>query len=160
MLACHIGVMAERPDLPRRSRFGFFHTLRVRWSELDPQGIVFNPNYLVYFDIGVTEYLRSVDFVYPRDFVQAGSDMFAVHAGVNFCSSARYDDDIDIGVRTARLGRTSFAFELAIFRGEELLVHGSLVYVNASIETRKPQLLPEPFVRKVMGFEKLPPEHS
>ena len=60
----------------------------------------------------------------------------------------------------SRLGRTSFAFELAVFRGEELLVHGSLVYVNASLESRKPQLLPEPFVRKVMGFEKFPPEHG
>jgi acyl-CoA thioester hydrolase len=152
--------MSERPDLPRRARFGFFHPLRVRWSELDPQGIVFNPNYLVYFDIAVTEYLRTLDFVYPRDFAQAGCDMFAVHASVNFCASARYDDCIDLGVRAARLGRTSFAFELAIFRTEELLVHGSLVYVMASLETKKPQLLPEPFVRRVMGFEKLPPEHG
>jgi len=152
--------MAERPDLPRRAGFGFFHSLRVRWSELDPQGIVFNPNYMVYFDIAVTEYLRALDFVYPRDFTEAGSDMFAVHASVNFCASARYDEHIDVGVRAARLGRTSFAFELAIFRGEELLVHGSLVYVNASLENRKPQLLPEPFVRKVMAFEKLPPERG
>src|SRR5690349_3360729 len=106
----HSSTMSERPDLPRRARFGFFHPLRVRWSELDPQGIVFNPNYLVYFDIAVTEYLRTLDFVYPRDFAQAGCDMFAVHASVNFCASARYDDCIDLGVRAARLGRTSFAF--------------------------------------------------
>jgi acyl-CoA thioester hydrolase len=152
--------MAERSDLPSRPRFAFFHPLRVRWSELDPQGIVFNPNYFVYFDIGVTEYLRSIDFVYPADFVAAGSDMFAVHANANFCASARYDEGIDIGVRAARLGRTSFAFELAIFRAEELLVHGSLVYVNASLESRKPQLLPELFVRKVAAFETLPPERG
>ena len=57
--------MAERPDLPRRPRFGFFHPLRVRWSELDPQGIVFNPNYLVYFDIAVTEYMRTQSCMRP-----------------------------------------------------------------------------------------------
>jgi acyl-CoA thioester hydrolase len=152
--------MAERSDLPSRPRFAFFHPLRVRWSELDPQGIVFNPNYFVYFDIGVTEYLRTIGFVYPADFSAAGSDMFAVHANANFCASAHYDEGVDIGVRAARLGRTSFAFELAIFRADELLVHGSLVYVNASLESRKPQLLPEPFVRKVAAFERLPPERS
>jgi acyl-CoA thioester hydrolase len=152
--------MAERTDLPSRARFGFFHGLRVRWSELDPQGIVFNPNYLVYFDIAVTEYLRKLDFVYPRDFSAAGSDMFAVHSSLNFCASARYDDEIAVGVRAARLGRTSFAFELGIFRDEELLVYGSLVYVNASAQTRKPQPVPTPFVDKVLAFERLPPERD
>ena len=35
--------------------FSFFHTLRVRWSEVDMQAIVFNGNYLNYFDVAFTE---------------------------------------------------------------------------------------------------------
>ena len=42
-----------------RQDFTFFHPLRVRWSEVDPQGIVFNPNYLAYADIALTEYMRA-----------------------------------------------------------------------------------------------------
>lgn len=156
----HSKGMADRSNLPTRDRFVFFHPLRVRWSELDPQGIVFNPNYFVYFDIAVSEYLRALEFTYPEGFAAAGSDMFAVQANANFCASARYDDEIEVAARVIRLGRTSFAFELGIFRAEELLVHGSLVYVNAALENRKPAVLPETFVRKVMAFERLPPTHG
>ena len=83
----------------RHELFSFFHTLRVRWSELDPQGIVFNPNYFVYFDLGVSEYMRNIGFTYPEGLSAAGCDMFAVQATANFRASARYDDLIQVGVR-------------------------------------------------------------
>jgi len=41
-----------------REDFAFFHTLRVRWSEVDMQSIVFNGHYLNYFDVAFTEYWR------------------------------------------------------------------------------------------------------
>jgi hypothetical protein len=50
-----------------RSDFRFAHRLRVRWSEVDAQGIVFNPNYFVYADVGFTEYMRAVGLAYPQD---------------------------------------------------------------------------------------------
>jgi acyl-CoA thioester hydrolase len=43
-----------------REDFAFFYPLRVRWSEVDPQNIVFNPNYLVYADIAMTEYMPAI----------------------------------------------------------------------------------------------------
>ena len=36
----------------------FVHELRVRYGECDPQGIVFNANYLLYFDVAFTELWR------------------------------------------------------------------------------------------------------
>ncbi len=44
--------------LTLQRRFRQLHSLRVRWAEVDPQGIVFNGNYLTYADVGITEYLR------------------------------------------------------------------------------------------------------
>ena len=41
-----------------RQDFSFFHTLRVRWAEVDMQAIVFNGHYLTYFDVAFTEYWR------------------------------------------------------------------------------------------------------
>ena len=48
-----------------RSDFRFTHSLRVRWSEVDRQGIVFNGNYLNYFDVAMGEYWRALGFPYP-----------------------------------------------------------------------------------------------
>ena len=44
-----------------RDDFRFFHPLRVRWAEVDPQGIVFNGNYLTYADVAITEYFRALE---------------------------------------------------------------------------------------------------
>jgi acyl-CoA thioesterase FadM len=37
------------------SHYNFHYPLRVRWAEVDRQGIVFNGHYLTYFDVGITE---------------------------------------------------------------------------------------------------------
>ena len=43
-----------------RGDFRFFHRLRVRWSEVDLQKIVFNPHYLSYIDVAMADYWRDV----------------------------------------------------------------------------------------------------
>ena len=88
--------------------FRFFHPLRVRWAECDMQGIVFNPHYLMYFDVALTEYMRAIGLPYPAAFAAAGTDTFMVSAQIDFRASARYDDELRIGVRTAYFGTTSF----------------------------------------------------
>jgi acyl-CoA thioesterase FadM len=45
-----------------RGDFAFHHSFRVRWSETDAQGVVFNARYLDYADVAVTEYWRAVQF--------------------------------------------------------------------------------------------------
>lgn len=143
-----------------RQDFTFFHPLRVRWSEVDPQGIVFNPNYLAYADIALTEYMRGIGFPYPDGLLRLGSDLFTVRAEVNFRASAKYDDELDLAARVSRIGRTSLGFSVGIFRGDQILCEVLLTYVNAARETQKPMPLPEPFVETVIAFEKRPPERT
>ncbi|MGD0192720.1 MAG: thioesterase family protein [Rhizomicrobium sp.] len=143
-----------------RSQFSFFHRLRVRWAEVDAQKIVYNPNYFLYFDVGMTEYLRAIGLSYPEGLLAQGTDFFAVGANANFRASALYDDEIDVAVRVSRLGRTSFAFAMTVFRADELLVDGSLVYVNAAIDTKKPVPLPQDFIGRVLAHERVPPERK
>ena len=50
------------------SEYRFHYSHRVRYAEVDPQGIVFNSRYLEYCDAAVTEYLRAVGFP-PQEFV-------------------------------------------------------------------------------------------
>ncbi len=93
-----------------RGDFTFCHPLRVRWAEVDRQGIVFNGNYLHYFDVGITEYWRAIGCPYPDGLVGQGSDLFVKKATVEYHAPAGYDDVLDVCVRVARIGRSSLQF--------------------------------------------------
>jgi acyl-CoA thioester hydrolase len=140
-----------------RTDFSFSHGLRVRWAEVDRQGIVFNGHYLTYFDVAVTEYYRAIGHPYPGDLVAAGTDLFAKKAEIEYHASAGYDDVLDVCVRVARLGNSSLQFALEIYRGEALLVSGALVYVNADPASRRPKPLPDFLRQAILRFEKTAP---
>ena len=142
-----------------RAEFTFFHTLRVRWAEVDRQNVVFNAHYFLYFDVTITEYWRAVGFDYPDDLVEKfGTDIFAVKATAEYHASATYDDVLEIGCRVARLGRSSMRIVLGIFRGNEPITTGELIYVNADVGTRKPAPWPEALRAAILRFEKVRPE--
>lgn len=119
-------------DLPTRDQFRFFHDLRVRWGEVDAQGVVFNPNYLVFADVAGTEYLRAIG-AFGADV----SDLYVANANVNFRRSARFDDELAIGVRVAHRGRSSLLFLVAMWRDDTLISDVALTYVRVEEATGK-----------------------
>lgn len=149
--------MGNRQPPPSAEDFTFFHEHQVRWAELDPQGIVFNPNYLVYADTAVTEYLRAIGFPYPDGLAPFGTDLFVVHASLDFRASARFDDQLKIGVRLDQFGRTSMRFAIGVFRDDQPLVSIVLTYVNGEREGGKPVPVPVALVERVRAFERRPP---
>jgi acyl-CoA thioester hydrolase len=143
-----------------RQQFRFMHRLRVRWAEVDRQGIVFNGHYLTYFDVGITEYYRALGYPYPEGLAQHGTDLYVRKVEIEYHGSAQYDDEIDVCARVERLGRSSFDFRIEIYRTEQLLVSGRVVYVNAEPVARKSAPLPD-FLRKaVKAFECTMPEET
>jgi len=140
-----------------RSDFSFSHPLRVRWAEVDRQGIVFNGHYLTYFDVGIAEYWRAIGHPYPDALLEQGSDTFAVKATIEYSAPAHYDDLLDVLVRVGRIGRTSLQFLLEIYRGESQLISGELIYVNADAVTRKPAPVPTFLREAIARFERIPP---
>ncbi|MDO9707523.1 acyl-CoA thioesterase [Paracraurococcus lichenis] len=149
------------PDTPSTlDDFAFAHRLRVRWAELDPQRIVFNANYLMYFDVALSEYLRAIDFKGQQGFAGHGSNLVAAKAELDFRAPARHDDELLVTARVATLGRTSLRFRMGCFRDEALLVEGRLAYVNVTLGDHRPVPLPAPFVEKVLAFERIPPERT
>lgn len=138
--------------------FSFSHSLRVRWAEADMQGIVFNGHYLTYADVGITEYFRAMGQAYSGETGVNGSDFFAVRTLLEYRSPARFDELLDVHVRIARLGNSSMQFLIGIYRGEELLVNGEIVYVHADQSTRRPSPIPASFRAAVIGFETLAPD--
>jgi acyl-CoA thioester hydrolase len=140
-----------------RSDFALLHPLRVRWAEVDRQGIVFNGHYLTYFDVGITEYWRTIGYPYPGALLEQGNDTFAVKATIEYKAPAQYDDLLDVMVRVGRIGRTSLQFVLQIDRGEAQLVSGELIYVIADAETRRPVPVPDFLRQAILRFERVPP---
>jgi acyl-CoA thioester hydrolase len=140
-----------------REDFSFFHPLRVRWAEVDMQGIVFNGHYLTYFDVAFTEYWRATGL--PNVLQQAadGRELFARKATIEYQAPARFDDVLDIGVRCAGFGRSSVRFIIEIHLGGRHLISGELVYVYADTAERKGVPFPEDWRDVLKRFEKLPP---
>ena len=61
----------------------YIHELRVRYGECDPQGIVFNANYLLYFDVAFTEMWRAA--VGPwQEMVSRGIDAVVAETNISF----------------------------------------------------------------------------
>lgn len=136
-----------------KSTFTFLHPLRVRWNECDLQGIVFNVNYPLYFDIGIWEYTRALGFSKgdAPEFVTARLEC-------DFRSAAHFDDELQIGVRCARHGRKSCVMAFAAFRGETLLAEGLNTYVAVQRGTTETIPLEPDYVERLLAFEKTPPE--
>jgi YbgC/YbaW family acyl-CoA thioester hydrolase len=137
----------------KRSEFRFFDRLRVRWAEVDLQKIVFNGHYLMYVDTAVSGYWRTLALPYHDTMHALGGDLYVRKATLEYLGSARYDDVLEVGLRCGRIGNSSLTFQAAVFRGEQCLVHGEIVYVFADPATQTSRPVPEALRRVLNGFE-------
>lgn len=145
-----------------KEQFSFSHRLRVRWAEVDMQSIVFNANYLMYFDVAITEYWRDLGKSLPNL-----QDLFLIHTYVvkstlDFHGSARFDEEIDVCVRTTRLGSSSMKVGFEIHRDKaagrtDHLISGESVYVFAPEAKSAP--IPAEIRALIEGYERTAPEH-
>ena len=131
----------------QKAEFSFFHLLRVRYAEVDAQAVVYNAHYVTYFDIAITEFLRALPFDYSLAAAQrTGKDFHVVKVTVSYARPAFYDDLLAIGVRVARIGRSSLTWQVAIFREEENLANGEVVWVYTDMNEHRATPLPRELV--------------
>ncbi len=127
----------------------FVHEIRVRYGECDPQGIVFNANYLLYFDVVFTELWREALGPWD-DMVERGIDAVVAEANVRYLSPARFDDVVDLRARIANLGTTSITTEIEVVRAGDVLVEGTLRHVIVSRTDWRKTEIPD-WVREGLG---------
>ncbi len=139
--------MAQRQD------YRLLHRLRVRWAEVDMQKIVFNAHYLMYLDTAMAEYWRAALLPYAATLGAGGGDLYVKKSTLEYHGSARYDDELDVGLRCVRVGTSSILFEGAVFLGQDLLVSGELVYVHADPATQKSSAVPQALRDALQAFE-------
>lgn len=107
----------------------FTHPIRVRWGEVDAQGVVFNPNYLVYADVVGTEYYRHLGIL--NSDIPDLDQVFVVDAHVQFKASARADDLLTCTIQPGRIGTSSFELLVNIHRDDTHLTAIKMTYVRA-----------------------------
>ncbi len=135
--------------------------LRVRWAEVDAQGVVFNGHYLLYTDVCCTEYFRAAGIAQWSSAALDGDDpdgldYYLVRASVEYRAPARFDDLLILRGRVARMGNSSFTFECRMERDGQHLCTAETVSVNAHAGVPRP--LPLAFRRAVEAFESGTPE--
>jgi acyl-CoA thioester hydrolase len=84
----------------------FRHRLRVRYHECDPQGVVFNANYLAYCDICLVELWREVVEGHAG-MAAKGIDVVVAEARIRFLAPLRFDDEVEMSLTITSLGTTS-----------------------------------------------------
>ena len=93
--------------------------LRVRYAETDAMGIVYHANYLVWMEIGRTEYLRAVGFTYRELESEYKVNTPVVEVKCRYIASARYDDEIVIRARVNQANKRLIKFGYEIIRAED-----------------------------------------
>ena len=141
----------------QRHDYRFFHRLRVRWVEVDMQRIVFNAHYLMYFDTAMSDYWRALALPYDASMHTLGGELYVKKASIEFHASAHADDQLDVALKCSRIGTSSLLFTGAIFRGEEHLISGELVYVFADPATQTSKPVPTALRDIMLGYEAFDP---
>jgi acyl-CoA thioester hydrolase len=131
--------------------------VRVRYAETDQMGIVYYANYLVWFELGRVELLRSLGLAYSKLELDHGCILPVIEARCRYRSPAKYDDEILIESWPSLVRGSVIKFAYRILRkaqdgGENtLLAEGETVHVVCDDQLqRKP--LPEHYAEALKGL--------
>ncbi|MFX0580310.1 acyl-CoA thioesterase [Nocardia nepalensis] len=116
----------------------------TRWADNDHYGHVNNVTYYSYFDTAVNAWLMHATGTDIRELPALG---VVAQTSCQYHGSLSFPDQLKVGLRISRLGRSSITYDLAIFREDgdalELAATGTFVHVYVDNETRKPVEIPE-----------------
>jgi acyl-CoA thioester hydrolase len=130
----------------------FRHRIRVRFNECDGQGVVFYANYLMYFDVAMTELWREAFGNGYAGMIAGGTDAMVAEANIRYRAPARFDDELDLIARVTRIGSTSAMTHLTAERVADgaVLADADLRHVFIDPDTLEKRQIPDE-VRAGMG---------
>jgi acyl-CoA thioester hydrolase len=123
----------------------FKHSIAVRFGEVDLQAIVFNAHYLAYCDDAVDTWWRgfSSDPQHTSPFASFGLDLLVKKATLEWHSSARLADRLEISCFVSRWGNSSFDVSFAGVVGARAVFDAVTTYVMVDVISRKPRRIPD-----------------
>jgi acyl-CoA thioester hydrolase len=123
----------------------FRHPFRVRYSEVDCQGLVYFAHYATYCDVAIHEFFRSLPYDYTEVRKTTGTDFNIVRAVLEYRRPLRFDEAFEVEIRLSRIGRSSLTFRPALFaQGEaEPRATAEMISVHADQASMRAVPLPE-----------------
>ena len=115
--------------------------IRVRYQETDNMGVVYYANYLVWFEVARTEFLRSLGLVY-RDLEAKGYYLMVAAISCKYKASAKYDDIVKIHSWVPEVKNSSMKFGYKLFVGDKLIATGESTHVCTN-KSGRPIRIPE-----------------
>jgi acyl-CoA thioester hydrolase len=125
------------------------HPLRVRYSEVDNQGYVYHSRYLEFVDHAFTMWLRHQGLIY-EELRHDAWDCVLRHAEVEWLTSARADEELEVDCQLVKIGSTSFEMVYEVLRGDTVCYRQRTVYVSIDPTTADKVETPS-FVRDRLG---------
>ena len=127
---------------------------RARYAETDKMGVIYYANYLVWMEMGRTDYCKSVGFDY-REMEIDGAHMAVAEAVCRYVSPARYDDEILVRTSVERLNRRliTFAYSISNSQSNTLLAEGKTVHVAMGFDG-KARSIPERYMELLRAAER------
>ena len=108
-------------------------TVRVRYAETDKMGIVYYANYLVWFEIARTDWLRTTGWTY-RSMEDEGYGLPVIEAHCDYKRSARYDDEVAITVTARLVSAVRLAFDYTVSRPADGTLIASGHTIHAAVD--------------------------
>lgn len=141
--------MSDHPH-DQASRPPFISEFRVRYAETDQMGVVYHANYLVWCEIGRTDYIRSLGVSYA-DLERRGVGLAVSDVSIRYHAAARYDDLVRVATTLGAVRSRSIAFGYVITRSEsaERLATATTTLVSIDRDGRLISLPPD--VRELFG---------
>ena len=118
-------------------------SVRVRYAETDKMGVVYYSNYLIWFEIGRTDWLRATGRTY-REIEADGIQLPVIEAHCEYRQGARYDDEVEIKTRAKKLSPVRIQFDYEVTRRADaaVLAKGNTVHATVDRDGR-PVRMPE-----------------
>ena len=124
---------------------------RIRYSETDQMGVVYHGNYAQFFEMGRTEWLRSLGVTY-KDMEMNGIILPVVSLNLTFIKSALYDDILTIHTFLKKEPMVKIEFNYEIKNQlDELICTGSSVLAFINSKNMKPTRCPD-YLLKGLGY--------
>jgi acyl-CoA thioester hydrolase len=115
--------------------------VRVRYAETDQMGVVYHSNYLVWFEIGRVELIRSMGLDY-KQMEAEGCGIAVVDVHVRYRAPARYDDELVVRTTllAARGAVIRFGYKVSRIEDDALLCEGETMHVVVGKDMKKRSL--------------------
>ena len=117
--------------------------VRVRYAETDQMGVVYYANYLVWFEVGRTDWLRESGWTY-RDMEAEGYSLPVIEARCTYQESARYDDELEVRTTGSLASPVRIQFSYEIVRAADGTILAAGMTMHAALDRNgRPRRLPD-----------------